>query len=268
MLQQVRFVGLCFLLAGLFLGPARALGQNYVIEYSEDFSSDPGWTTDQPQNYFWDSGTGTYHATTLNDHGGQPSPTRYAYTNVGYDGNSMRLEFDILFENIGWSAGVMFGLFDQYLNLWPSSEIAPDADSIFGSFGRADGGMYITLYVCDSVTGCVIDQVVNVTSDNTWYRCTIDYSTETEEATLVLRDITTGVVVANLLIPGVTGLKPELDFLGFARDPNGNVCCPSCPGYNCAASATASIDNVRFSEQPMVLEFSEDFALDPGWTTD
>ncbi len=247
MLSRVWFVGLCVGTMGMLMGPAQALGQAYVTEYSEDFSADPGWTTDQPGNYFWDSVAGTFHATTLNDHGGLPSPTRYAYTNVGYDGNSMRLEFDIRFDSIGWSAGVMFGLFDQNLNLWASA-VAPNTDSIFGSFGRADGGMYITLYVCDSVAGCVIDQVVNVTSDNTWYHCTIEYSDVSQEATLTLQDNASGVVVADLLIPGVAGLKPELDYLGFARDPNGNDCCPSCSGYSCSGAATATIDNVSFSE--------------------
>jgi len=231
----------------LLFGGTGTIVQAETLKYSEHFDSDPGWITDQPENYYWESGSGTFHATTMNDPGGTATPTRYAYVPVNYDGHSMRLEFDIRFDSVDWSAGVMFGLFDQYLNLWPST-IAPEADSIFGSFGRADGGMYITLYVCDSGTGCQIDQVVNVTSDDTWYHCTIEYSTETKEATLVLRDIASDVVVADLLIPNVSQLKPELDYLGFARDPSGNNCCPSCSGYACSNSATVSIDNVAFSE--------------------
>ena len=31
-----------------------------------NFSSDPHWTTDQPNNYYWDSANHAYHATTVN----------------------------------------------------------------------------------------------------------------------------------------------------------------------------------------------------------
>lgn len=54
------------------------------IIYSNDFSTDPNWSTDQPNNYYWDSASGTFIAITENAIPSY-SPNRYALGNVNLD---------------------------------------------------------------------------------------------------------------------------------------------------------------------------------------
>ena len=141
-----------------------ANGQTCTVEYTENFSSDPHWVTDQPGNYFWDGATGTYHATTRNAQPGSP-PTRYAYKLVDYDGNSMRLEFDVRPTDIQWSAGVGFGLRDANLQGWDSAQAEARWAYVF--IGRADPGEEIGLYARGGNGLSQYRQSLNLLSDGT-----------------------------------------------------------------------------------------------------
>ncbi len=55
--------------------------------YSEDFSIDPGWTTNASSFFYWNSGSETYAATQVNVNGGG----NYARKYVGHDGSSFML---------------------------------------------------------------------------------------------------------------------------------------------------------------------------------
>ncbi len=235
----------------LLLLAAQAYG-NYVVEYQEDFTSDPGWTTDQPANYYWDSGTGTYHATTENAPPGAPAPpppppTRYAYTPVNYDGNSMKLTFDMQPTDTQWSAAVQFGLYNHVLAGWEQDPETAGARGVYVQLGRADGGIFLTLYVIDSNGIAQYDQVYNVYSDGTWFHFEMEYQCSIDEVVLVMTERDTGAPVATLQAAGFGGLPNTLDYLGFSRDPAGWNC-PSAGGYSCTNEATAYLDNVEFSE--------------------
>ncbi len=250
MLRQVQYVGLFFVLAGLLIAPANAFGQDYVIEYSEDFSSDPGWTTDQPDNYFWDSGTQSYYAATSNS-GPCYTPSRFAYKLIQYDGNSLRLELDFQPIDLQWSAGVAFGLFDNNLMLYGASPPAtPDAHYLHMHPGRSDAGRTIGFYARGN-NGVAQAQNIgwNLIVDGTWYRSVIEYDTVTDTATLTITERDSTMYVDSVQLTGLGGLPPDLDYLGFARDPAGECCCGgSCSGYSCSSFATAYVDNIDFSE--------------------
>jgi hypothetical protein len=97
-----------FLVVGTLatLCPTVSKADPWVTIYSEDFSSDPGWTTDDPAKLRWEPATERYHGTQINTEG------TYAYKSIsGFDPNrSWRLEFDTTINSCGWSAGRSVGL--------------------------------------------------------------------------------------------------------------------------------------------------------------
>ena len=242
MSQTLRLVaGIAWVLAGLSGAPVLAQQE---LEYSTDFAADPGWTTDQPGNYFWDANTETFHATTANAPPDAPAPpppppTRYAYKVVDYRGGSFRLEFDMLPTDLQWSAGVSFGLFDAELAIAP---IPPDAHYVWVGMGRVDPGRVLTLRARGQNDTEQSAQLFNVITEGTWYHCVLEYSGFADVAalTVTLRD--TGVPVGILTVGDLGGLPSDLDYLGFARDPWGSDC-PGTPGYGCANAATVNLDN-------------------------
>ncbi|MFQ5495007.1 MAG: hypothetical protein ACE5EX_06460 [Phycisphaerae bacterium] len=229
-------------------------GPACIVEYSEDFSTDPGWITDQPGNYFWDPTTQTFHATTVNAQPG-PSPTRYAYALINYDGGSMTLAFDMQPVDMQWSAGVQFGLFDS--NLEASPFVAPDAHYVWVHPGRVDGGLHLSLGVRGGAGVAVVENLWNVYTEGTWYHCVVEYTVSTDEVVLTVTERDTGAPVGTLTIAGVGGLPSDLDYLGFARDPNGRDC-PGASGYSCTNQATANLDDIVFCEEGVACAPGED----------
>jgi len=212
---------------------------DYVIEYQEDFSSDPRWITDQPSNYFPE--VGVFHATTPNAQT-RPGPTRYAGTLVEYDGRSLNLEFDIQPVDLQWSAAVAFGFFDRNLAVDTSEDI-PDSHFLYIEIGRVDPGRYVSVRVRGESGAQQLDEAFNVISEGQWYHCVLEYLGGVDSINVTVTNKDTEAPVADLEISNVGGLPDTLDFLGFARDPRGE-CCPDCPGYSCSNEATAQLDNV------------------------
>lgn len=164
--------GVLALVAPVFalLMQSPVFGVDYTTVYQTDFSADPGWVTDQPANYYWDSGAQTYHATTVNAQPG-PSPTRYTYTPINYGGGSFRLELDMQPTDIQWSAGVGFGLYDASLTTWPPA--TPDRHWVQVFIGRSDAGEALQLTVRGSSGVLQYPQLWNVLSDGTWYHSSL-----------------------------------------------------------------------------------------------
>lgn len=245
--------------------------------YESDFATDPGWTTDQAQNYYWDSNNQAFHATTVNCQSG-PGPTRYAYTQVNYSGGSFRLEFDLNPVDLGWSAGVHFGLFDSQLQPAagrpPQDQERPHVDV---HVGLVDAGYHTTLRV-HGVGGVSQQQNLwNIITQGQWYRFVVEYSASVDTLTMTARHIASDTVVGTIMFNNVGGLSPDLDYLGFARDALGDCCYipPACTGFNSGGQATALIDNVLLSTScadpvltPLWSDEFEDNAIDSQlWVT-
>ena len=71
--------------------PRAADAASWQVLYQTDFSSNPSWITNDSSRYYWDSSDGTYHANQINVNSGG----YYSYYDVGHDGTSFRLEWDI-----------------------------------------------------------------------------------------------------------------------------------------------------------------------------
>lgn len=238
-------------MALLLLRPVEARGQGILLH--EDFSVDPSWITDQPADYFWDAAGGFFHAVTDN---AQPaaSPTRYAYTLVNYEGQSIRLEFDLELSQLDLEAGVHFGLFDSSLRMSYDVHSSPDTKFLHVHPARDLNGDLILSLRVRGLNGIERVQHIgsNFYSERVWYHFVVTYNAALDVVALVVTQRDSGEFVGQATIGNIGGLPNNLDYLGFVRDPAGNCCTPVGSGCGepawCIGAAHANLDNVVLSE--------------------
>jgi hypothetical protein len=204
----------------------QAGAETWQTVYQTDFSSDPGWTTDDPTNLRWDSATGTFHGTQVNVQG------TYAYKNVaGFDPNkSWKLAFDSEINSCGWSAGLTLGLFDSRLT-YPWGAIEDQ--------GWSDGGNGTAL-VTNGVGAGVFSPGW---SSGTWYHTLILYDATTEQVTMNITDRSTGSLFQSQT-QTVTSFPSDMTYLGVSRLHMKN----GYNGVNPNASVDYNLDNVVLSQ--------------------
>ena len=64
-----------------------ASAQNWQTVYETDFSTDPGWETNNPARYYWDVTSQTYFTDNYTN------SQEWATTDLAYNGESFRLVF-------------------------------------------------------------------------------------------------------------------------------------------------------------------------------
>jgi len=222
---------------GLILSVAgTATANGWQVVYQTDFSTDPGWTTDQPANYYWDAASQTYHIQPEHHYPGY-QPSRYAYTLLPEAiAGSFNLRWDIKPTRCDWSIGIYFGIYDETLR---------NGDFIGGWLGSPDRG-----HMWDA-GGRGVDGWVTMGSSyagwgfNQWYTCSIDYDAGTQMMTFDVRNRGSAgsIWTYTILLPG--GLTNDLKYLGTSSGPMGEN--GTYPGVNPWAVAEAYIDNVVLS---------------------
>lgn len=106
-----------FVLAALAVISVSSFATQWQVIYQTDFSTDPGWTTDQSADFYWEPSTDTYfiHETNYPE---SYEPNRYSFVQVPYSGGAFRLEWDSEILRNDWSVGFNFGLMDSSLRYW------------------------------------------------------------------------------------------------------------------------------------------------------
>ncbi|HUK92940.1 MAG TPA: hypothetical protein VLU98_02770 [Methanomicrobiales archaeon] len=148
--------------------PAYVVGESLV--YSTDFSTDPGWSTNNPVTNYYDAGKGMFHYLMVDGSG------TYVNVKVPYHGESFTLSFDILPERTDYQASVKFGLGDN-------DQVTVQRLTMFTEFGNGPYGRIIWLRSIDlsnqrreassyylSYGGPTVQF-----SDGTWYHVVMDY---------------------------------------------------------------------------------------------
>jgi hypothetical protein len=235
------FMGVIFL--SLFLwSPSFAA----TTPYSTDFSTDPGWTTDQPSNYYWDAATQTYHVRAENHYPGY-QPSRFAVKILPTPIDSFQLRWDIKTTSADWSSGISFGVWDY--NLKVSSfggqhiEVIPalvDQGYVWALSVFGPGGAY-------NETGSTGPADWDL---NQWYTCNLLYNSGTGMLDLEVRNRDTSALVwspTSLAVP-VGGFTEELRYLGVTRGGIGDN--GTYLGLSEWAVAEGNIDNVSLSQIP------------------
>jgi hypothetical protein len=202
---------------------------DWQVIYSEDFSSAPGWTTNNPDNYHWDSAKQTYYANQVEGASEQDPRTHdYAYMplTLAEEPRAWRFEFDFQQTAYKYPGESTLSLMDQ--------DISWSIPSVCISLQFADS--HVHLVWCDST-----EQWAQVISPQTyeldvWYRSVVEWDADTSvlEARVIRMD--SGVLFTELTasVPG--------PFSGIDRIGMGN------PGWNPdPGMATGYFDNVVVS---------------------
>jgi hypothetical protein len=193
------------------------------VVYSEDFSSDPEWITDDPAKLRWDAVQEVFHGTQVNTEG------TFAYTVLQeFDPrDSWRLEFDSKINACDWSAGWDFGLFDEQIRYPYSAEVLQ---------GIADGGRGTNHNSPFVNPGASYNPSWSV---GVWYHHVLDYNSVTGELVLTVSVHSSGTLFMrrSLVTPQ---LPVDLTWLGVSRLHMKNTG----PGASPSATVDYELDNI------------------------
>jgi len=157
--------------------PASVVGETLV--YSTDFSTDPGWSTNNPATNYYDAEKGMFHYLMRDGSGA------YVNVRIPYYGESFTLSFDILPERTDFQASVKFGLGDN-------DQVTVQRLTMFAEFQNSPYGRLIWIRSIDLANqrreassyylsyGGPTAQF----SDGTWYHVIMDYRTDLRSLTL------------------------------------------------------------------------------------
>jgi len=219
-------------LALLILAPAAILAtsaETTTIVYSTDFSSDPGWVTNNPYTNHWDETSGMFHYY-LRD-----STNTFVYKKVPYAGESFRLEYDLFPLETAFQASFRLGLGnrDMYIN---------QGTTILSEFENGPYGNITWLRVIDqsnqrreiSSYGQSYGGPSVRFSDGIPYHVVIEYDRDQRTAHIAISFLDNGTLAWGYTLSGITNLGPMdriyLSTIGDFENPS--------------AAAEGDIDNV------------------------
>ncbi len=213
-----------------FVGSAAAGG--WQVTYQTDFSSDPGWVTNNSDRYYWDSSNEEYYANMVNvNNGGY-----YAVHDVGHDGTSFRLEWDMILRGVGYAAGLRFGMFDS------DHRSQPDGSTAHLTFYREDRGLLLGLesYYWAGDAGSDQSYPIQFSLD-TWYRVMMEYDDSAHTLTAEIDERDGGQQhLVSLSIDNAGPFSADMRFLGSSNVRDGGFQVPGAEGLG-------GFDNVVFS---------------------
>jgi sulfatase modifying factor 1 len=224
--------------------------QAIAVTYSTDFSTDPGWVTDQPANYYWDAGSQSYHIRAKNLAPGY-KPSRYSYKLLDEGVSSFELQWDVNVVSCDWSAGLPFGIYDSQLGDWYGVSDFVEVHPVV-----ADGGRFWAMTL--SAGG----EYRETSSPYDWsfnkaYTCKIVYDSDLLNVSVQIKNRENQQLIwaSNLPVPG-TGFNNDLKYLGSSRNGVGDY---GYIGFSPYANAEGYIDNVVLSIPEPPCETEMDF---------
>jgi hypothetical protein len=212
--------------------PAPAYGAGESLVYSTDFSTDPGWSTNNPATNYYDAEKGMFHYLMRDGSGA------YVNLRVPYHGESFSLSFDILPERTDFQSSVKFGLGDD-------DQVTVRRLTMFVEFQNSPYGRLIWIRSIDldnqrreassyylSYGGPTVQF-----TDGTWYHVVMDYRVDLRSLTLSVTRRNDSQPVWHYTVDKVsifpTMNRIYMSKIGDSTNPN--------------AIAEGSIDNVAFS---------------------
>ena len=199
---------------------------NYLLKYNQDFSSDPGWTTNNPSRFYRDPSTNTFYALTVE------GASEYATTPVNWTGDSFKIEFDIKIAASQRDGGIRVGLFDSA----PQASLPNGVDVTYAS---GDAGLHVNLNAANATTSKETPASIQNVQQDVWYHNVITWDKNTGVVKLELTQTDDNSPVGTYTLDDFTSFASNMVNLGV-----------SWVGQNASTSQTLSyIGNVKFYEK-------------------
>jgi hypothetical protein len=200
-----------------------------AIIYSTDFSSDPGWVTNNPYTNHWDETMGMFRYA-LRD-----STNTFVYKKVPYMGESFQLEYDLFPVKTDFQSSFRLGLGNREMTINQGTTIFTEFEN--GPYGkimwiriidqqnqRREASSYSQSYGGPSVRF----------SDGTPYHVVLEYSREEKTADIAVSFLSNRTPLWGYTLPSISNLGPMdriyLSTIGDFENPS--------------AVAEGNIDNV------------------------
>jgi hypothetical protein len=160
-----------------------------TIIYSEDFSSDPGWITNNSAHFYWDQAGGRYHYWI------QDATNEYAYHLLDLQDRSFELKYDLLPTNTGFAGNARCGVSDADISGYQPTCILADFNVTSG------GGHEIDFCLYDYAGRYNCQPFANSYSDNVTYQVTINYDNTTQTVSFeVIQKASGNIVCATTMV--------------------------------------------------------------------
>ncbi len=206
------------------LGNAAGPEGPWGVVYEADFSTDPGWSTNSSQDFYWNGAERNYHFRLVN--GGE----QYSYRVIPFDANvSYRLEFDVCMTRCDWAADLYLGLGDPDMHTQSPA-------TWYVSYHEVDQGETGSLIYFDSEGGSYHPGGLQPAPFqlNTWYHNVVTHDRAAGTLSLQVTKVSDGSFVGEVELTGVGS------FAGADRLYMSSI------GHHYASGATAEgyIDNL------------------------
>ena len=241
----------------IFLGISLPADAATKVVYESDFSSDPGWTTDQPENFYHDASAGALHVNAIIKPSG--SPSRYFVKQTDLDPTkSFSLEFDFHLGDFDVYSMFYFGLYsDDLLN----NRIAITANrktplsTLNFSHSKGDSSNYysISIFTDEKIRsqGSGHDGPQWQPNLGDWYSVRLWYDAERNKVFYTVHNRQTGQLVLERPNGYVLfgDFHPSMQYLGFSLYPQGEYGTNSYASDRLQGTGTFLIDNVRLTQE-------------------
>lgn len=225
-----------FMLAILLVLPASGVTEEKVIVYQTDFSSDPGWMTNNPSYYYWDVGKEAYRFQTEGGTNG------YSFVPVVYDGGPFVLEYDVIIDSMEPDGEVRFGITGTEMDISRGTVV-------LGEFSQTSYGKIMSLLVIDpnnhlyktssraeDYCGQLPNCYTREFALNTTYHVTVRYNDQMNQADIKVTRADTGELAWGYFV-GISNAMHSLNRLAITTKGD----------YATGNRAIGSIDNVVYS---------------------
>jgi hypothetical protein len=225
-----------FILITLFLFiPAVGAADEKVILYQTDFSTDPGWITNNPSYYYWDVAHEVYHYETEGGTNG------YSYVPVDYNGGPFVLEYDVTIDSMKPDSAVRFGVTGTEMDISRGTIVLGIFDN--NSYGKImsirlidpNNHLYEKTSRSDSYCGDLQNCYTKEFALNTTYHVMIRYNDQVNQADIKITEKDTGNMVWGYFV-GISNNLHSLNRLAITTKGD----------YMVGNKAIGSIDNVVF----------------------
>jgi hypothetical protein len=181
------------------------------LPYLQNFSTDPGWATNNAANFSWNQQEGNYSAKSIIGSG------EYAIVETDYNGGDFRIEFDLKITNRDTDSQTIFGLFGPTYTGYQTSPY--DKPCLYVSVGGSEKKFKL-VGITDTGNYYSSESQANALKTNTWYRLSLLYDSANKRIGLKVREKgkepwenwVCGPEVSNL----VGSFPLEMKYLGFS----------------------------------------------------
>ena len=192
------FMGILSVL--LLLQPVTAADVKVTL-YETDFSTDPGWITNNPSYYYWDVQREAYHFQTEGGTNG------YSFIPVGYQRGSFTLEYDLVITSIKKDGAVRFGMTNTDMDISKGVNVLGVFE--YGQYGRImairvidqNNHLHQTTSQYDSYCGDQPNCATKQFAENTTYHVVIRYNEELTQADIKVTNVDTGELLWGYFAP-------------------------------------------------------------------